>query len=53
MSFNTIVPARSSDAVRNPNRALLRGGRLPSAMVSPTMTASPIMRQFGTLTRVR
>ena len=53
MSLNTIVPARSKNAVRKPKMACVGFGRLPRPIVSATRTANPIMRQFGILTSVR
>ncbi len=51
MSFRIIVPAIMSEAVRNPESELARGGRPPRAMVSPMTTASPIIMQLGSRTR--
>src|SRR5438094_10150204 len=53
MSLNTIVPARSKNAVRKPKTACAGFGRVPSPIVSATRTANPIMRQLGILTSVR
>jgi len=53
MSLNTIVPARSKNAVRKPKMACVGFGRVPRPIVSATRTANPIMRQFGILTSVK
>src|SRR5438309_2905642 len=53
MSLNTIVPARSMNAVRKPKIACVGFGRVPRPIVSATRTANPIMRQFGILTSVK
>ena len=53
MSLNTIVPARSKNAVRKPKMACVGFGRVPRPIVSATRTANPIMRQLGILTSVR
>src|SRR2546430_17237112 len=53
MSLNTIVPARSKNAVRKPKTPCMTEGRVPRPIVSATRTANPIMRQLGILTSVR
>ncbi len=53
MSLNTIVPARSKNAVRKPKTASTGEGRLPRPIVSATRTANPIMRQLGILMSVK
>jgi hypothetical protein len=53
MSLNTIVPARSKNAVRKPKTASLGEGRPPRPIVSATRTANPIKMQLGILISVK